>query len=172
MSVEAYLEQEKISDIKHEYIAGILYPLNGTSKRHNRLLGSFLIPLMDVRQKGCHVFATSVKLHPTPDTFYYPDLMFTCDTSEDEYVVYEASLVIEILSESSHMRDRLEKWLAYKQMDSLQHYLLVHQDDILVEHFYRQEDGQWQVKIEREEVALICPEVVLELPELYAGILE
>jgi Uma2 family endonuclease len=172
MSVQAYLEYEKTSDVRHDYVGGVLYALPGAKKEHNEIiLNAVAILRSIVRRQGCRMFAESIKLHPTPDAFYYPDLMVTCEASDDSYVVENACLVIEVLSPTTHMRDRLEKWLAYKQMDSLQHYLLVHQDEMLVEHFYRQEDGTWQVKIERENVTLSCPEVVLELPELYAGIL-
>jgi Uma2 family endonuclease len=173
MSIPDYLEHEKTCEFRNDYVGGVLYPLTGTSKRHNVLLGNFFKPLVTVRCKGCHIFANSVKLHPTPDTFYYPDLMFTCEPSEDEYVVDEACLVVEILSESTEVRDRFEKWAAYKQMDSLQHYLLVHQDEPWIEHFQRDEAGQWQLSHHHaSEIALKCPEMSLRLTDIYVGVLD
>ncbi len=99
--------------------------------------------------------------------------MFTCEPSEDEYVVDEACLVVEILSESTEVRDRFEKWAAYKQMDSLQHYLLVHQDEPWIEHFQRDEAGQWQLSHHHaSEIALKCPEMSLRLTDIYVGVLD
>lgn len=52
-------------------------------------------------------------------------------------------LVAEVASPSTARRDRDDKWRAYQALPSLQHYLLISQDQVLVEMFTRR-DGSWQ----------------------------
>ena len=42
ISIEDYLEGEKISQIRHEFIDGEVYAMAGTSKRHNRIIKNLL----------------------------------------------------------------------------------------------------------------------------------
>jgi Uma2 family endonuclease len=40
ISVKDYLEGEKSSQVKHEYLDGEVYAMAGTSKSHNRIIGT------------------------------------------------------------------------------------------------------------------------------------
>jgi Uma2 family endonuclease len=53
--------------------------------------------------------------------------------------------VVEVLSPSTEKVDRREKWFAYRQLDSLQEYVLVDQERQWVEVFRRHESGWLQV---------------------------
>ncbi len=40
MTIEEYLEFEKTSPVKHEFVGGRLYAMTGTTKRHNLIAGN------------------------------------------------------------------------------------------------------------------------------------
>ena len=74
--------------------------------------------------------------------FFYPDLSVVCGEAEfadaQKDVILNPILIVEVSSESTAAYDRGKKFLSYQQIDSLQEYLLVSQDEILVEGYARQ----------------------------------
>ena len=52
-------------------------------------------------------------------------------------------LVVEVLSLSTPEFDKGEKFEQYKQIESLRHVLFVEQDHPAIEHWERDETGQW-----------------------------
>jgi len=48
ISVRDYLEGEKISQVKHEYLDGEVYAMVGTSKSHNRIIGALFKKLVTI----------------------------------------------------------------------------------------------------------------------------
>jgi Uma2 family endonuclease len=146
ISVEEYLAGEKTSDVRHEYVAGAVYAMVGASVLHNLIAGSLFGALRDhLRESPCHVFMSDMKVR-TDDVFYYPDVLVTCGTV-DPGAYYQTApiLVVEVLSESTEARDRLEKRLAYQKLESLKEYALVAQDKMRIEIFRRTQDG-WEVE--------------------------
>lgn len=54
ISVEAYLEAEKIAPVKHEFVHGRVFALAGTSDTHNRISINLIVGLDEAsRRKGC-----------------------------------------------------------------------------------------------------------------------
>ena len=54
ISQQDYLEGEKISQIKHEYLDGEVYEMAGTSIRHNRIIRNLLSRLNEkLGGSGC-----------------------------------------------------------------------------------------------------------------------
>jgi hypothetical protein len=63
ISVEDYLAGELKSEIRHEYIGGLVYAMAGTSSEHNIICQNLLIAVRShLRGKPCQVFMESVKL--------------------------------------------------------------------------------------------------------------
>ena len=63
ISVADYLEGEKSSQIKHEYIDGEVYRMGGTSKRHNEIIANINERLrIHLRGKNCRSFFTDIKV--------------------------------------------------------------------------------------------------------------
>jgi len=84
--------------------------------------------------------------------------------------VLNPKVVIEVLSPSTEKRDRSVKFMAYQQIESLSDYLLVSQDRLLVEHFARQEGGQWLYTVHADLSASVhLPSIGCDLPlaEIY-----
>jgi Uma2 family endonuclease len=76
---------------------------------------------------------------------------------EAKDVILNPILVVEVLSESTEAFDRGKKFLSYQQIPSLQEYLLVAQDEFVVEHYLRQEDGWLYTKAGGSDAALVLP---------------
>ena len=84
--VADYLAGELVSDNKHEYIDGEVYAMAGTSRRHNQIAGNLYSRLNEHLRGGpCTAFISDLKVSvPAGTCFYYPDVVVTCDTADDE----------------------------------------------------------------------------------------
>lgn len=174
LTLEQYLEFEKTSDIKHEYVGGELYAFAGASDRHNRIALNIASSLLGATRGGpCQVFASDVKCQVAEDTIYYPDVMVTCDPRDsDPYVKRHPSLVVEVLSPSTWGTDIREKLHAYKQVESLQAYLIASQDNLDIIGYWRDADGVWQREdvVHRGTVTLPFLDVEMKLEDIYEGV--
>jgi Uma2 family endonuclease len=129
ISEDEYLEGEKISEIKHEYIDGEVWAMAGASHAHNqishtvsRLLGNHLD---DTR---CRVYSSDMKVK-VEDKFFYPDVLVFCnDVNEGDYFITTPLIIVEVLSKNTRKMDRTIKMVAYKTLPSLQEYVLIEQD--------------------------------------------
>lgn len=172
LSVEEYLRLEEGSEVKHEYIAGAVYAMVGASRRHNRIALNIASRLLAATGDGpCRVYMADVKLRAAPGVLYYPDVMVACGPAGDPLIEEAPCLLVEVLSAGTEIIDRREKWAAYRELESLKAYIIVHQDERCVERYYRDEKNEWQ----RAEVTgegrlpLPCPEIKISLDEIYRG---
>ncbi|NIJ55264.1 Uma2 family endonuclease [Dyadobacter arcticus] len=140
-TVPEYLEMEEQSEIRHEYYDGEIFAMAGTTMNHNRIVGR-LRNLLERRflPSGCDVFAENVKVEAIKGMYYpYPDLVVTCapDDIAGTYIVKQPTILVEVLSKSSAVYDRGFKLLRYKRIESLEYYLLVSQNEFVVELYTR-----------------------------------
>jgi Uma2 family endonuclease len=166
MSVEDYLRFEEASPIRHEYVAGEVYAMTGTTTRHNRIAGNIYAYLRGAaRGTRCRVYMESVKLRAARELFYYPDVMVACGSDEPILIVDNPSVIIEIVSPSTSSTDRREKLAAYRSMPSVEAYLVVEQNRRRVTRHWRDTEGNWGYSVvqDREVVPLPKP-VGAELP--------
>lgn len=143
ISIEDYLEGEKVSQVKHEYLDGEIYAMAGTSKSHNRIVGNLYKKLISRLQgSGCDTFFVDIKVRVEKlNRFYYPDIVVVCgEDNEDEYYAVKPTLIIEILSPSTKLTDRREKMFAYKEIESLEEYVLIEQNRMYAEIYRRRKD--------------------------------
>lgn len=153
-TVEEYLEFEKTSEVRHEYVDGMLYPVNadfngmaGESRRHNRIafrLGTKLENHLE--DSACEVYFESVKMPVSATKYYYPDIVVICDEQDDQYSVKNPFLIVEVLSPSTERTDRAEKLIAYQKMPSVQEYVLVSSERIWIQIYRRTTGENWSVE--------------------------
>jgi len=176
ISEQEYLEGEKLSEIKHEYIDGFVYAMAGASRRHSAIAVNIAASLRSAARKtSCTVYSSDVKVRVRETkSYYYPDVVVGCDVDDvDDYYLEKPCLIVEVLSESTQKRDRSEKLLSYMNIPTLKAYILVEQNKQEVELFYRKEDGEWWVEsfVGLDAVLkLPCPEMELTLAEIYEDI--
>ncbi|HLB38268.1 MAG TPA: Uma2 family endonuclease [Gemmatimonadales bacterium] len=171
MSIEAYLEFEERSPIKHEYVAGEVYAMSGVTTRHNLINLNITRHLhQPARKRGCRVFAADVKLKAAADRIYYPDVIVACGkAAQVELIVEEPMLVVEITSPSTRASDRREKLDAYRRMPSLRMYMIVDQRRRHVFVYRRKARGEWVREEVQGEGEISIPQlrVKLEMDDIY-----
>lgn len=176
---EEYLERERRAASKSEYVDGRVFAMAGASENHNLLqtaAGALLYP--QVRRHGCRLYPSDMKVRiPASRAYVYPDLTIVCGEPqfEDDQrdILLNPTVISEILSPSTAMYDRTEKFARYRRIPSLREYLLIAQDAPLVERFVRQDDGQWLWSVAEqltEGVALPSVGCTLALADLYADL--
>src|SRR5205085_7438985 len=149
LSPDEYLAIERKAEFKSEYVDGVLYAMAGGSERHNLIAGNTLTALNNqLREVACRVYPSDLKIRmPNSRRFFYPDVSVVCGETqfadEERDVILNPILIVEVLSESTAAFDRGKKFQSYQQIEALQEYLLVSQDEFVVEHFLRQEDQHW-----------------------------
>lgn len=144
-----YLALERRSEIRHEFLDGTVYAMAGESPTHSAIcfnLAGALHP--QLRDTNCRGFSPNMKVRAGEAGLYaYPDLAVACGEAffHDRHgdVLLNPAVVFEVLSRSTQTYDRGEKFERYKSIETLRDYVLVSQDQPLVEHFSRQPDGTW-----------------------------
>lgn len=175
LTVAEYLESEKAGAVRHEYLAGQVYAMAGASATHNLLAGNLFSRLRGhLRGRDCQVFISDMKVRiEAIDTFYYPDVVVTCDPQDqDEYFKTQPCLIVEVISPSTAIIDRREKLLAYQKLTSLREYVLVAQDEMKVEVYRRDQGGHWWLETIGLEDELRLESVDLKMPmsEVYEDV--
>jgi Uma2 family endonuclease len=99
--------------------------------------------------------------------YYYPDVLVSCDPGDRApYYRQYPWLVIEVLSPRTARLDRFEKCIFYRELDSLEAFLLVSQDYRQVEVFRRSE--QWGgTRYTQGEVPLQTVDLAVTIDEIY-----
>lgn len=134
LSVEDYLQLEEETGERHEYIGGEVRMMAGTTLEHDSIVNNLIRLLMlCLRGKGCTLVTGQVKLYAPhcEKAFLYPDIHIYCGEIVKEkmpqgsYALVNPSLIIEVLSQDRRNYDRGDKFDCYRQIDSLQSYVLI-----------------------------------------------
>jgi Uma2 family endonuclease len=179
MTVEEYFAIEEKADRKSEFFDGEMFLMAGASREHNIVLRN-LVGEIYILLKGskCQVFFNDLRLKVGRTGLYtYPDLLIVCEkpefAPENRNTLTNPTLVIEVLSESTERYDRTTKFRFYKRLPSLKEYILVTQDEPLVERYVRNDDGSWaQTDFEGLENAMSFASVPVKMPlaDVYRGV--
>ena len=167
------LERKAIPDaetVRSEYIKGKIISRSSSNRAHNLINGNIAGEL-HTRLKGteCFVFANQMRVSiPAANSYFYPDVVVVCEEPCFEDDVFDTLLnpivIVEVLSPSTEAYDRGEKFAHYRQLTSLQEYVLVVQDAVLVEHYRRQEKQWLFTDFQNLDETLALPSVECELP--------
>lgn len=177
-TVEEYLALEKDSIEKHEYFQGDIFARAGAGPRHNVIFSNLFGELAQLlKGKPCKPYGSDQRIHVAENTlFTYPDISIICgDIIPSEFDEDSATLPIvlfEILSKSTKNYDRGEKFKLYRDIPSLQEYILIDSLSINIEAFRVNKQGHWELEEYRSfEDSLSIPVLNLHLPlrEIYEG---
>jgi Uma2 family endonuclease len=177
MTWEAYLALEADSEERYEYHDGEVIAMAGATNRHNEIVVNTSHALRSgLMAKGCKVYTESVKLYRyQSERYLYPDLMVTCNPLDLQAKngIRSPLLIAEVLSKTNTHKHLTFKMRAYFRLPSLQHYLLISQDECMVQHFRRTVEGNFEVLLYDEmDQAIDLPELDahLRLADIYHGI--
>lgn len=149
LNEDGYLAMEHQATARHEFVHGGVYAMAGSSANHNRVAGNLYARLLGSSDKDCNPFMSDMKLRlEFGQTFYYPDVMLVCDPEDTEaYFKTSPCMVAEVLSRSTELTERREKWAAYQKLASLREYLLLAQDRPYIEVYQRVDLRHWGVTV-------------------------
>jgi Uma2 family endonuclease len=178
LSPEDYLKGEEIRPIRYEYVDGEVYAMEEESESHNIIALNFALLLKNhLRGSPCRVFMENIKVHiktATTERFYYPDLQVKCGgISSKNQIITHPKLIVEILSPSTERYDRSNKFYAYRQLESLEEYVLVAQDEKRIEIYRRETNWEWELYQENTPTKPYLKSVDIELSfdDIYEDIL-
>ncbi len=146
---EEYLAFERESLERHEFYKGEIFNMSGASYEHNLIednirgeLHSFL------KGKNCRSLGSNLRVHVKENTLYtYPDILIVC--GEPQFLdhtfdtLLNPSVLFEILSVSTANYDKGVKFSLYRDIPSLQEYVLVDSAKHHVELYRRNTDDSW-----------------------------
>lgn len=177
-SPEEYLTLERAAEFKSEYFNGEIIAMAGESLNHGRIKADTLkIIGRQLAGKDCEDFTSDTKVRtPGLNVFGYPDIVIVCgqilyhDQFQD--VILNPKVIIEVLSPSTELYDRGEKFASFRQLESLTDYLLISQDKVRIEHYVRH--GKFWLLSEESDlansIAIESIECTLPLNEVYARV--
>ena len=148
-SPQEYLELEVNSEIRHEYINGLIIPMTGGTPNHNQLALNFSGTLNYLlKRQPYQVFVTDQRLWiPSRKIHTYPDIMVVKNPLEYEEgrtdTLVNPVMIAEVLSKSTKSYDRDEKFAAYRTISSLQEYILIDQYTMHIEQYFKTDNNQW-----------------------------
>ena len=146
---EEYFALEEQAAFKSEYYKGEIFAMAGGSIDHNRI-GSNVNAILNVGLENtrCEAFNSDLRVYiKTHELYTYPDVAVICgdpdflknrtDTITNPLVIFE------VLSPSTKDYDRGQKFEFYRSLPSLQDYVVIHQDQILIEYHHKLGIGRW-----------------------------
>ena len=180
-TTEEYLQLEQTSEIRHEYFGGQVFVMSGGSKQHNIISGNIYSSLRSHLRGGyCSVFMADMKVrielaNENKNIFYYPDVIVSCDSQDKErFFLNYPCLIIEVLSPSTELTDKREKLVNYRTLKSLQEYVLVSQDEIKVEVYRQDVQGNWLMQTlgKDDELRLDSIGLILAMADIYEDVIK
>ncbi len=175
LTEDEYLKFERSAVDRHQYVDGEIFAMAGASVQHNDISVNVVVALRNQIDDGpCRVWTqnTRVRSGPLPKSpkrpaglYSYPDIVVVCDEprflDEHQDVLLNPLALFEVLSESTESFDRTLKLSRYqKHNPSLKDYVLISQDEPLIEHYHRENDGSWRYTIHEGLKAIVKLETI------------
>ncbi len=142
--------REEAAEIKHEFWSGTIIDMAGSTAEHSAISTNLTTELsIRLKVKSCKAYNSVLRVRIDDIGHYcYPDATVACGPLEyaqpnRRTTITNPTVIIEVASPFTETRDAGEKFDDYRQILSLQEYVLVSQDRARVQSFYRQSDGVW-----------------------------
>jgi len=177
---DEYIELEQSSDIRYEFLNGEVYAMAGASPERSLIVSNVNHAMgVSLDKRPCMTFDGSLRIRVLASGLAaHPDVTIACNPlewdPENEDTIANPVVLVEVLSPSTEDYDRVAKFFHYKRIPSLRDYLRISQNEKLVEHCVRNEDGSWTVRDVRppEDVVLASLGIKLSLDAVYAQVFE
>ncbi len=155
VSPENYLAFEREAPEKHEFVNGEIMAMAGASEMHNVIASNLFLEIgIKLKNTKCRAFASDMRVksaNAKKSYYYYPDIVVTCGERKFEDgkkdVLLNPTVIIEVLSKSTKLKDRNEKLESYLALVSLTDYVLVEQHAMRIEHFSRIDEKDWKLRL-------------------------
>lgn len=145
-TVEEYFAFCEKNEGRFEYVNGEIIEMSGESVAANQIAGNIHRYMGNLLEDQPFIFVqNAVKLQVRGGkAFRIPDFFIFYETGNQKKYATEPIFIVEVLSESSYNTDRVTKLAEYTQIPTLEYYLIIEQEECLVEVFNR-EGKRWYV---------------------------
>lgn len=172
--LDAFLRWHEGQAETFEFVGGAPAKRLPASRAHTMLKGNVFAALRRALEgTRCTVYGDGIEIR-AHGVSAIPDVVVSCEPPDLSTPV-EATpvLIVEIVSPTTALRDRVQKWEAYRRIPSLRHYLMVEQDRRLVELHTRKGDLLFEERfIETGEVPLDALGITVDVDSIYAGVID
>ncbi|MSU78045.1 MAG: Uma2 family endonuclease [Gemmataceae bacterium] len=179
LTPQEYLARERKAEFKSEFYRGEMFAMAGASWEHTSVKDNVARYAGNQLDDGpCRVRTSDLRVKVDATGLYtYPDVIIVCDEPQFEDGVFDTLLnplaLMEVLSDSTEKFDRGTKAGHYRRIPSLKEYILIAQDEPLVERYVRQPDDSWLLTEFRgpaQTLTLASVPVKLALADIYRGV--
>ncbi len=164
-TLDDFLAWERTQPERYEFVDGAIRMMVGGTNDHRTIALNIAAGLRErLRGAGCRAFVEGPKVVADGQSMY-PDVAVVrgaIDPKAD--FVADAVLIAEVLSRSTAGFDAGAKWQAYRELPSLQHYLLVSQDACAVDLYTRDGEGWRLMRYARSDQVLPLTALGIEMP--------
>jgi Uma2 family endonuclease len=177
-TLQEYLDLERSGEARHEFLDGEVFAMGGASWSHGVIVSNLVRRLGNqLEGRDCQVMSSDLRVKVSIAGLYtYPDITVVCGKPQLEQpgdTLLNPQAIVEVLSDSTEAYDRGKKFEHYRAIESLTDYLLVSQNEVLVEHYSRQPDGRWIYSAANkvaDSVPVATLDCVLSLAEVYDNV--
>jgi len=188
LTPEEYLEIERKAEFRSEYFEGEMFPVHSADRpqslragnnieHHNLIVGNIFAALhRQFTDRPCNIYQNNVRLKVSEaDADIYPDVIVVCgeEKFDESDSLLNPVLIVEVLSETTELYDRVEKFDHYRPIESFMEYLLVAQEPYRIERYVRQTAAQWLYSDAHEAEDVLTLETIdcrLALKDVYAKV--
>jgi len=176
---EEYLDYDRASDVKNEYVFGEIVAMAGGTVSHALLTMNAAGELYRHLSGGkCRVYSSDVRVCIDRRSSYsYPDVTVVCGPAEgvDEKrdTVTNPKVIVEVLSPRTRNYDLGDKARMYSRIPSLTDLLLIEQDRVSIEHWRRLANDHWDISNIADRQGIVRIESVgceLRVADIYSGV--
>lgn len=173
-----YLVFERNALDKHEYYRGEIFAMSGASFKHNLIESNFRLLLGTfLKGKKCREFGSNLRVHIPSNTLYtYPDILVLCNEPvfvDDEFdTIINPSVIIEILSPSTANYDRGSKFDLYREIETLNDYILIDSKTVHIVTYTKNSDNTWtlsETKNLGDNINITSIDFSAPVAEIYEG---
>jgi len=177
---EEYLQMEIESEYKSEYFRGEIFMMAGSTPNHNRIKENLSVEIGITlkSKKSFRSYSSDQRIHIPENSLYtYPDVVVVCGPNQysarDRNTITNPTIIIEVISQSSGAYDRGDKFRLYRDISTLQEYVIVNSLNVGVEIYRRTPDSHWLLAEDAyklsDSVTIQPIEATLLLSDLYVG---
>ncbi len=176
LTAEEYLALENKAEFKNEFIRGRILAMAGASDSHVTVTGNIFYQFKSrLRGSGCRVYMLDMKVRVKEGEAFYPDVFVTCSGSDSssEYFKKSPKFIAEVLSPSTEAYDRGQKFTYYREIESLEQYMLIDPSQLRVDIFTRKNEGRWELMSYTgmdTVIPLISLDTELKMSDIYEDI--
>ena len=168
LHADEFLSWEARQSEKYELHHGFIFAFAGGSLDHAHISANLVAALRRSFPAPCRAIGSDIKVRIGESTFYYPDATVVCaEVDPAALFVTNPRVVAEVLAPSTRSYDLVEKRAAYREIPSLEYYVIVHTTGRRIEIDRRVNDATWST--ETYDAGGESGERMLSITEIFEG---